>query len=669
MKIRFAFFIALLLSATDAYALSWSDVSTAPSSGVQYSPNLNYNFQVIWNGDGYTVSNVLFESNFSTLTETLANITPSNVSNVYFVNFTGLPGGTFVYRWYAVDNESNWNSTNQFTYIINKNSSFVIRLFLNGTEGNRSYRINETANFTAFLNLSRMVYLNSNYPGFVGLNGTSIINNFTSLTSSGYFDLTAYWNGDENYSASSITYYFDNMPPQYFDRKEDPSASATYYVNRNYTFFIKWTDTSLSQVWFESNHTGTVKVYTAGTYPSVQNTSNSFNITLLRLPAETFTYRWLANDSLNQVASTNQYNYYVWKASPLLLEVTPSNKVINGTETTVKCYTTTIEVIVSNFKLYRNSTLIANDTIYSRKDQSTLDAGRYEYICNSTETQNFTNQSIFAALTVNLTQNYTGSLNLNGPSSLQASPGQTFESEFFLENNLGYTLSNFSLSLTGIDSVWYNIEDYATTIPNSFSLPLRINFNIPADAIEGDYSFTLKAVSKSPSNETKTLTKFVTLTVATSQPQSFPPVYSPETANTTANGDIYEFALKWTDDSGLSGYVFSSNITGEWINDSWIPLSGTEGWSYSFKNITVTPGATISWKFYVNDSNNFWSDSLEFNLETAPTGFDFLPIIIVTVFVIILAAIIIFITQKTKKAPKKEEVTFVYRREDIKTTS
>jgi hypothetical protein len=149
----------------------------------------------------------------------------------------------------------------------------------------------------------------------------------------------------------------------------------------------------------------------------------------------------------------------------------------------------------------------------------------------------------------------------------------------------------------------------------------------------------------------------------------FPPVYSPETANTTANGDIYEFALKWTDDSGLSGYVFSSNITGEWINDSWILLSGTEGWSYSFKNVTVTPGATISWKFYVNDSNNLWSDSLEFNLETAPTGFDFLPIIIVTVFVIILAAIIIFITQKTKKAPKKEEVTFVYRREDIKTTS
>jgi len=580
------------------------------------------------------------------------------------MNFTDLPAGTYLYKWYAVDDASNWNSTDQFTYVINKNTSFIIRLFLNGTEGNRNYRINETANFTAFLNLPKTIYLNSNYPDFVEQSGSSIINNFTNLTSSGSFYLTASWNEDENYSASTVTYYFDNTPPTYSERREDPSTSASYYANKNYTFSIKWTDVNLSKVWFESNHTGTVKIYSSSTYPIVQSISNSFSVTLSNLPAETFTYRWFANDSLNQVTSTDQYNYYIWKANPLLLEVTPSRSVINGTETTVKCYTITIEVLVSNFKLYRNSTLIGNDTLYSRKDNNTLDVGRYEYVCNSTETQNFTNQTLFAVLTVNLTQNYTGSLNLNGPSSLQARPNQTFESEFYLENNLGYTLNNLSLSLTGIDSSWYSIGDYATTIPTGFSLPITVNFSIPADAIEGNYSFTLKAIAKSP-NETKTVTNYVTLIVATPQEQSFPPVYSPETANTTSHNNIYEFALKWTDDSGLSGYVFSSNITGEWINDSWIPLSGKEGWSYSFKNVTVAPGATVSWKFYVNDSNNLWSDSLEFNLVNAPTGFDFFPIITVTVFVIILAAIILFITQRTKKTPKKE-VFYVYRQEDLK---
>jgi len=345
--------------------------------------------------------------------------------------------------------------------------------------------------------------------------------------------------------------------------------------------------------------------------------------------------------------------------------VSPSRSVINGTETTVKCYTTTIEVLVTNFKLYRNSTLIGNDTLYSRKDNNTLDVGRYEYTCNSTETQNFTNQTLFAVLTVNLTQNFTGILNLKGPSSLQASPNQTFESEFFLENNLGYTLNNLSLSLTGIDSGWYNIEEYATSVPDNFSLPIIVNFNIPSDVMEGDYSFILKATAKTP-NETRTVTKSVTITVAIPQQELFPPVYSPETANTTSNGNIHEFALKWTDENGLSGYIFSSNITGEWVNDSWIPLSGTDGWSYAFKNVSVTPGATIFWKFYVNDTNNLWSDSIEFNLSTGPPGFDFFPIIIVTVFVIVLAAIILIITQRSKKAPKKEEVLYIYRQEDLK---
>lgn len=669
MKIIIVFFI-ILLFATNAEALFWSDATAYPDSSVQYSPNTNYILQVKWEaGINRIVSDVLFESNFSTLSGTLVNITTYNLSNTYFVNFTDLPGGNYLYRWYAVDNESFWNSTNQFVYTVDKNNSFTIRLFLNGTESNRSYKINDTSNFTVFLNLpNKAVYLSSNYPGFTTQTGSSIIQNFTYLASSGLFSLTAYWDGDENYSTSSKTYYFGNEPPQYSDKREDPSISTTYFINKKYTFYIKWIDSDLSRAWFESNHTGTLKTYTVSTYPSVQNTSNNFNITLSDIPAETFTYRWLANDSLNQISSTSQNNYYIWKTNPLLLEITPSNKVNNGTETTAKCYSITTEVTASNFKLYRNSALISNDTLYSRKDNQTLDAGVYQYVCNNSETQNFTNQSIKATLTVNLTLNFTGSLNLDGPSSLQAEPGETVESNFFLQNNLGYSISNLSLRLTGIDSSWYSIGDVATSIPDNFSLIIRINFSIPADASQGDYSLTLRATTKSPSNETKIATKYSTLSVAVPQQQNFPPVYSSETANATVNGDIYEFALKWTDDIDLSGYIFSSNITGEWINDSWVSISGTDIWSYSYKNISVNPGSTISWKFYVNDSNDLWSESQEFNLETTSrASFDFIPIVILLVFVIALATLILFITQKSKgKIAKKEEVTYVYNREDIK---
>jgi hypothetical protein len=349
------------------------------------------------------------------------------------------------------------------------------------------------------------------------------------------------------------------------------------------------------------------------------------------------------------------------------LEIAPSKNVINGTKTTVRCISITNEVSISNFNLYRDSTLIGNDTLYSRKDEQTLDAGTYVYVCNSSATQNFTNQSINGTLVVSLVQNITPTLNLIGPSIIQIEQGKNATSSFYLENNLGYALSNLFLALDNINSNWYSIGEIPSTIPNNFSLLLKVNFTIPSDATQGNYSITLRSGGKSPSNESKVTTKSVTLTVAAPQQQNFPPVYSPETANTTVNGTTYEFALKWTDDKGLSGYIFSSNITGEWINDSWTPLTGTDGWSYAYKNITIKPGAVINWKFYMNDSNNLWSESQEFSLEIPKAGFDFLPIVILIVFVVALASLILFIShRRSKKAPKKEEVTYVYNKKDIK---
>jgi hypothetical protein len=115
--------------------------------------------------------------------------------------------------------------------------------------------------------------------------------------------------------------------------------------------------------------------------------------------------------------------------------------------------------------------------------------------------------------------------------------------------------------------------------------------------------------------------------------------------------------------------MFSSNITGQWVNDSWILCSGKECWSYSSKNITIQPQAAIGWKFYANDSNNLWTESEEFFIKEGEKGnADItMPIVIVSVFVIFLAVILLLFTRRKKtKAQKKEEVTYVYRKEDLK---
>jgi hypothetical protein len=84
-------------------------------------------------------------------------------------------------------------------------------LYLNGTEGNKSYNIGNTANFTVNLNISgKTVKLASNYTGWVLQSSTTPLMNYTTLNSVGdWYNLTGYFEGDENYSASTRTYFFN----------------------------------------------------------------------------------------------------------------------------------------------------------------------------------------------------------------------------------------------------------------------------------------------------------------------------------------------------------------------------------------------------------------------------------------------------------------------------
>jgi hypothetical protein len=676
MKLLAAVLIVLLLLAIKpAEAITiWSQNQESIPTGSHYLPKANYSFQINWIGsnESYIVSNVLFESNFN---GTLTNYTSLNndTNGNYWINFTDLSGGTYAYRWYAADNESNWNSTDQFSYIINPNSSTTIKLYLNGTDGNKSYNLNDAANFTVFLSIpSKTIYLNSSYPSFATQTNSSVINYITNLIYSGLYSLTAYWNGDQNYSSSSKTYYFDTVVPQYSNLVEYPSNPAGYYFYRAYTFGIRWTSASLSQVWFESNHTGTLKNYTASTAPPVQNDSINFNITLVDLPSETFAYRWIAIDNISRYVNNSQRIYYILKGSPLTIEVTSSKNILNQTKATVICRSVVNEVDASNFKLFRNSTLIENNTLFSRKDEQTFDEGVYTYICNNTETQNFTNQTIAYVLNATLKTSITGTLDFVGPSSAQVNLGEYNKSNFFLENNLGYSIYNLSVNLTGISKNWYTINELPSSIPNNFSLSIKINFSIPTDAEQKDYNITLIANGKTSSGATKSTSKSVILTVAAPPPaQEYPPVYSQGAINTTVYNETCLFSLKWDDDKGLSGYIFSSNMTGNWTNDSWAPFSGAEAYSYVSEILNLTPNSMIAWKFYANDSNNLWTESDEYYVQvTGKEGnVDMkITITIVSVFVVFLAVILLVlerIRSKSKKT-KKENVVYVYSKEDVK---
>lgn len=109
-------------------APTWSNNLTKISSPATYNPDVNYGFEVEWSDDndanGYNFS--YFEHNFTG--GSLGNSTTTRSGNVSYFNFTGVPVGTYLIRFYANDSSDAWNKTDQWTYTVNKNSTKFLKL-------------------------------------------------------------------------------------------------------------------------------------------------------------------------------------------------------------------------------------------------------------------------------------------------------------------------------------------------------------------------------------------------------------------------------------------------------------------------------------------------------------------------------------------------------------
>jgi len=162
-------FFVLMFSIISNYAFAiplWSDNTTNITSGSAYTSGRVYDFGMNWtnttNGWG-VIDNVTFETNMTTGTTTLENITKANTANyTTFTNSTGIwnisftqeqlaGAGTYVFKWYANDTAGNWNSTAQWIYSISQASQEII-LELNGTKADKTYTRGQIANISAVSN-------------------------------------------------------------------------------------------------------------------------------------------------------------------------------------------------------------------------------------------------------------------------------------------------------------------------------------------------------------------------------------------------------------------------------------------------------------------------------------------------------------------------------------
>ena len=78
-------------------------------------------------------------------------------------------------------------------------------------------------------------------------------------------------------------------------------------------------------------------------------------------------------------------------------------------------------------------------------------------------------------------------------------------------------------------------------------------------------------------------------------------------------GQDCTFTTTWTDDSNVSGYIFESNNTGAFVNDTWMNFSASANLSSAEASVTKTLdntiGDSVNWTFFCNDTNNHWSSA------------------------------------------------------------
>lgn len=92
---------------------------------------------------------------------------------------------------------------------------------------------------------------------------------------------------------------------------------------------------------------------------------------------------------------------------------------------------------------------------------------------------------------------------------------------------------------------------------------------------------------------------------------STPPSVDDIGTNTTYAGDPCLFHANWTDDTALSGYIYGTNNTESWVNETWIPWGGSpsQAWSNITKILNSNLGIRVEWEIWANDTSDNWNST------------------------------------------------------------
>lgn len=220
----------------------------------------------------------------------------------------------------------------------------------------------------------------------------------------------------------------------------------------------------------------------------------------------------------------------------------------------------------------------------------------------SSVTPNTVNAST-TSQTLNFTLNNTGTddvvqLNITIPAGFS-----------FISNSNTTTASDNTFSGTSNLVIWDNTTA-GGFVANVTIEYFSIDVSVPSVVSGTPYNFTLTTLDNAGTPSVVSVDVTVTVNDVTV------PTYQNDYVDNTGAGTPTDFSLYWSDNVGLSGYVFSTNNTGTWANDSFASMSGSTAWSNVTKTLNNTIGFVVGWRVYSNDTSNNWNVTTIFTLTT-----------------------------------------------------
>jgi len=587
------------LSSGESYQFNWTlNVTTASAS--------SYLIDVLFNSTAYhadiTANNTadrqifLNPSGGADITSPTFITIPSNASLNYNTDWSGVffnaTDETTFDTYHVNDTRFTVNDTG---YLINSSdmaySNYLINVSINDTSNNMNHTLyhiqinqsigscqvyfNETSPQDYLIPFTVMTNCSSAY--ILYRNGTIVSNNSDQLLEIGSYNFTAIRTDNLNYSNIYDDEWFtvskiipsgslSGTSPITYGTAGDVEGTESNVGDSDVTYSLYRNGTNVS-----NPDTSTLAVgFYSYIYNNTAGTNYSANVSL-------DTFDLTVNPELN---------------IPNITISTPTN--ITYTTTTITFNVTAVDDTLMDSCWYSldngvtNYTMTNTSSFYSGTNSS-MTQGQHtvNFYCNDssnnlndTEEVSFFIDSIYPLIDIPYPTNITYG---NNVSTLNYT---------YVETNCNYT--------------WYTIDDGVT---NSTLESCGTNFTgiVSSDGLNTWIVFVNDTAGNlNSSNVSFTL-------------DLIKPTYSGQQVNTTIAGNAIEFGIQHNDNLALhpnGQYIFSTNNTGDWVNESSVNWTSTPEWANVSMILNSTAGLSVGYRWFVNDSIGNVNNSDVFILTT-----------------------------------------------------